>query len=280
MKTAILRRLPYALALGLLVGAEIYIARYVRDDLIRPYGGDMLAVMAVWALVRCVEPRRWQWLPAAVLAFACAVEVSQALHLADRLGITSPALRIAMGTSFAWGDMAAYAVGAALGGAAELVIRRMREKRVRIATSAEAPVLSSCQPLLAPFGRDKRDTSLISPRCIRHRRRFGEILAMTIAYSRSRCHSEERSDLGIRNTQTQNEGENTDCHGPRAALAMTGKKRREYGDEKDPLPRSGAGAVRRRGGGLRQRAHAPAGKPRRFHPGDAPGRERGGVCHH
>lgn len=139
MKTAILRRLPYALALGLLVGAEIYIARYVRDDLIRPYGGDMLAVMAVWALVRCVEPRRWQWLPAAVLAFACAVEVSQALHLADRLRITSPALRIAMGTSFAWGDIAAYAVGAALVWAAELVIRRMREKRVRIATSAEAP---------------------------------------------------------------------------------------------------------------------------------------------
>ena len=132
MKAAVLRRLPYAAALGLLVGAEIYIALYVRDDLIRPFGGDTLAVIAVWALVRCVEPRRWPWLPAAVFAFACAVEISQALHLADRLGITSPALRIAMGTSFAWGDMAAYAVGAALVWAVELVIRR-RDRRVRIA---------------------------------------------------------------------------------------------------------------------------------------------------
>ena len=37
----------------------------------------------------------------------------------------------------------------------------------------------SCQPLLAPVGRDKRDTSSIPPRFIRHWRRFGEIPAMT-----------------------------------------------------------------------------------------------------
>ena len=33
----------------------------------------------------------------------------------------------------------------------------------------------SCQPVFAPVSRENRDTSSIPPRCIRHRRRFGEI---------------------------------------------------------------------------------------------------------
>ena len=41
-------------------------------------------------------------------------------------------------------------------------------------TAPRAPT-PSCQPLFAPLTLEKRDTSSIPPRFIRHRRRFGEI---------------------------------------------------------------------------------------------------------
>ena len=104
-------RLWYLALFLCLTGAEVYIGACVHDDLIRPYGGDTLAVIVLWALVRCFVPRGVRWLPGALFAFACAVEASQALHLADRLGVTGRFLRTVLGTSFAWGDILAYAVG-------------------------------------------------------------------------------------------------------------------------------------------------------------------------
>ena len=120
-------RLAHLLVFLALTGVEVVIGAFVHDDFVRPYVGDTLVVVALWALVRCAAPRGLRWLPAALFAFACAVEGLQALHLVDRLGITSPFLRIALGTSFAWGDIAAYAVGGALVWVLELLIERRNE---------------------------------------------------------------------------------------------------------------------------------------------------------
>ena len=64
--------------------------------------------------------------------------------------------------------------------------------------SADWSCPPSCQPLLAPVGRDKRDTSSIPPRFIRHRRRFGEIPGMT-RYDRITCHCEASAHTGLGN---------------------------------------------------------------------------------
>ena len=120
-------RLAYLLVFLALTGVEVVIGVFFHDDFVRPYVGDALIVVVLWALVRCVAPRGLRWLPGAIFAFACAVEALQAIHLVDRLGITSPLLRTLMGTSFAWGDILAYAVGCGLLWGLELLIRRRNE---------------------------------------------------------------------------------------------------------------------------------------------------------
>jgi hypothetical protein len=102
--------------LGLFV-VEVLIALHVRDRLIRPYGGDVLAALFVYVCFR-VFIQRTSSLRLAVAAFttgAC-VEVSQACQLPARLGLTHNAiLRVVLGSTFQWGDLVAYALGAALG---------------------------------------------------------------------------------------------------------------------------------------------------------------------
>jgi hypothetical protein len=99
-----------------LFGVEVLIALYVHDWLIRPYGGDVLAALFVYVCLRAVIDRTSS-LRLALAAFttgAC-VEVFQACELPVRLGLThNPILRVAIGTTFQWGDLVAYAIGAVL----------------------------------------------------------------------------------------------------------------------------------------------------------------------
>ncbi len=79
------------LALALLT-LEGIIALYVHDRLIRPYLGDVLAVWAVYCLVRTVWPEGIRLLPLYVFLFAAVVEGSQYFHLAAVLGGGSDAV--------------------------------------------------------------------------------------------------------------------------------------------------------------------------------------------
>ncbi len=96
---------------------EVLIAIYVHDRWLRPYGGDVLAALFVYVGLR-VFSRRASSLRLAVTSFvtgAC-VEVFQACNLPVRLGLTQyTILRVAIGTTFQWGDLLAYAMGATLG---------------------------------------------------------------------------------------------------------------------------------------------------------------------
>jgi len=97
------------------LAVEIVIALYVRDRFVRPYLGDVLAVVLVYCGLRAVlRIAPWQ---AATIAFtvAATVEIGQAIGILDALGWRGNAIALTvLGTGFEWKDFLAYAAGAAL----------------------------------------------------------------------------------------------------------------------------------------------------------------------
>ena len=88
------------------------IALFVHDSIIRPYGGDFLVVIFLYLLVRGFT-RLDRWPSAAlVFAFACAVELAQAVHLVALLGLSrNAAARVVVGMHADLRDIALYAAG-------------------------------------------------------------------------------------------------------------------------------------------------------------------------
>ncbi|MBQ7727396.1 MAG: DUF2809 domain-containing protein [Clostridia bacterium] len=120
-------RLIYLAVFIILLVAEILIGLYVHDSFIRPYFGDTLVVILLWALVRIIIPRKAVWLSGAVFAFAVLVELSQLIPLVDLLGIQNQLIRVLMGTSFAFGDILAYAAGCIITVAIDLLVLKKRK---------------------------------------------------------------------------------------------------------------------------------------------------------
>ncbi|NML07202.1 DUF2809 domain-containing protein [Sphingomonas sp. G-3-2-10] len=113
----------YALATLALFAVEICIALFVRDAFVRPYGGDVLAVILVYCGLRAVTVLRVG--PAVAIAFGIAVlvELGQLIGLLDLLGLRGNGVgRVVLGGSFEWQDFAAYGAGAAI----VLIVERMR----------------------------------------------------------------------------------------------------------------------------------------------------------
>ena len=109
------QRIFFGLSALLLLGTEVLIALFVHDGFVRPYLGDILVVILLYCLVRCITPTRIPLLPLWLFLFAAAVETGQALQLVDWLGWREyPLLRTIVGTAFSWWDMLCYAVGCLL----------------------------------------------------------------------------------------------------------------------------------------------------------------------
>ena len=107
-----LTRKQSALFFLVLLGIEVFIALFVHDRFVRPYLGDVLVVVVVYALARTVFPTGLPWLPVGVTLFAAGVEVSQYFHLVDLLGLGKiPFFRVLLGSVFDWADLACYCVG-------------------------------------------------------------------------------------------------------------------------------------------------------------------------
>ena len=123
------KRLWFLAATLALLGIEIFIGVYVHDRFVRPYLGDTLVVILLWAAARIVFPERLPWLSGAVFVFACLVEVSQIIPLCDLLGIRNNLIRVLMGTSFAWEDLLAYAAGCLATTGHDLVTARRKSNR-------------------------------------------------------------------------------------------------------------------------------------------------------
>lgn len=102
----------FLLASGLLL-TEVGIALYAHDQIVRPYGGDLLATVFLYCLLRSFVPGRIGRMVAAALLVSYLIEGLQHLDLLPRLGWQhSRVARVVLGSHFSWGDMLAYSLGA------------------------------------------------------------------------------------------------------------------------------------------------------------------------
>ena len=109
------KRFGYAIAFLVLLITEILIALFVRDDFIRPYGGDILVTVLICAAVRIVFPTGVRLLPLWVFLFAAAVEIGQYFNFVTLLGLGNIAFfRILLGSTFSLADLLCYAAGCLL----------------------------------------------------------------------------------------------------------------------------------------------------------------------
>ena len=119
-------RLIYAGIFVMMFVLEILIGVFVHDSFIRPYCGDVLVVILLWAMIRIIFPRRAVWISGAVFVFALLVELSQMIPLADLLKIKNELVRILMGTSFSAGDILAYLAGCLITAGIDVFVFRKR----------------------------------------------------------------------------------------------------------------------------------------------------------
>lgn len=108
-------RKEYFLAFVALFIVEVFIALCIKDDFVRPYVGDLLAVIGVYFLVMSfldIEK------PKAVILSLLVAYAIEFLQYVDFLSIVkwqdNKFLRIVFGSTFNWGDMVAYTLGALL----------------------------------------------------------------------------------------------------------------------------------------------------------------------
>ena len=125
-------RASYGAIFVLLFAVELAIAIFVHDRLIRPFFGDVLAVVAVYCGLRTVLPIGVRAAVLSAFGVGCVLELLQLLDVADRLAL-GPVARVVIGTTFDPGDLVAYAVGAAIALGVEQLIdwRGLADARTR-----------------------------------------------------------------------------------------------------------------------------------------------------
>jgi hypothetical protein len=115
MSTLHIHRKPrkiYVTAAVLLFILEVVIERYVHDAFVRPYLGDFLVVLLLYASLLSVS--QLKVFTAAILSLFCsyAIEITQYVHLITVLGLEeNKTARIILGTSFSWWDLWMYTLG-------------------------------------------------------------------------------------------------------------------------------------------------------------------------
>ena len=105
-------RIWYIVSFLALLLTEVLIALFVRDQFLRPYGGDILVTVLLCCFVRCFFPTGIRLLPVWVFLFAAAVEAGQAFDIVSRLGLGESAFfRILVGSVFSPADLICYGIG-------------------------------------------------------------------------------------------------------------------------------------------------------------------------
>ena len=91
---------------------EILIAKYLHDAFIRPFGGDVLVVVLIYAFFRIFIITNNKKLALGVLIFSFVIEFLQATHYVNWLGLQDNKFwSIVLGTYFSVYDLLAYFVG-------------------------------------------------------------------------------------------------------------------------------------------------------------------------
>jgi hypothetical protein len=106
------QRSLYLLTALLLFILEVLIERYVHDGFVRPYLGDFLVVILLYALLMSVSYLKVLTAAVGTLVFAYAIETAQFVQLISLLGLDQYKwARVVIGTSFSWWDMLMYTLG-------------------------------------------------------------------------------------------------------------------------------------------------------------------------
>lgn len=123
-------RIKYLLAFIAIFILEVFIALFVRDRFIRPYGGDILVTVLICCFVRIFFPTGVRLLPVWVFLFAAAVEIGQYFDFVSLLGLGSiPFFRILLGSTFSFADILCYGAGCLLFFIAEKPSHRMDHQK-------------------------------------------------------------------------------------------------------------------------------------------------------
>lgn len=105
------KRIHYLVLTLVILILEVIIAVYVKDKLIRPYVGDILAIIFVYFGIKTLYPSLKQ---ANLLAFliGCIIEISQGFQILRHLGLQDNKwLSIILGSTFDWSDLFCYFIG-------------------------------------------------------------------------------------------------------------------------------------------------------------------------
>lgn len=110
-----LARKNYALAFLTLLSVEFAIAFWVHDRFIRPFIGDLLVVVVIYALLQAIFLFPARRAATGVLLFAFVIEALQAIDYAALLGVEHlPWASVLLGRTFSWWDFVAYSAGYAI----------------------------------------------------------------------------------------------------------------------------------------------------------------------
>lgn len=105
------KRLLYAAAFVLLFGIEALIALFIHDRFVRPYLGDVLAVVTVYCGARIVFVNKPRFLSVWVTVLAFVVELLQLTDLSEHVGSI---FAVILGSTFDFADLLCYTVGGIL----------------------------------------------------------------------------------------------------------------------------------------------------------------------
>lgn len=105
-------RSNYLLGFVFLLIIEILIAKYVRDEFVRPYLGDFLVVILIYCFLMAITRIPvWKGLTA-VLLFTFAVEFFQMINYVKVMQYQPPeVVMIMLGHDFSTWDLLAYSLG-------------------------------------------------------------------------------------------------------------------------------------------------------------------------
>ncbi|MCF4970406.1 ribosomal maturation YjgA family protein [Nostoc sp. CMAA1605] len=93
---------------------EVCIAVFINDGFIRPLIGDVLVVILIYCFIKAFWQIKSLTVALSVFAFACLIEVLQYFNFVNYLGWQKyKILAVALGSTFDWKDIIAYAIGTA-----------------------------------------------------------------------------------------------------------------------------------------------------------------------
>ena len=99
----------------LLFLAEVLIAYYMHDKIIRPYVGDLLVVILIYCFIKSFVNISVTKAAIFVLLFAYVIELLQYLNMIKFLGLQKSRMaNIVLGNYFEWIDLVAYTIGIAI----------------------------------------------------------------------------------------------------------------------------------------------------------------------